>query len=412
MIKYKDNSYTKYLKNKINKIIYDIKHGKPIIIIDDDTRENEADLFIAAKKSTTDNIAFMVRNTSGILCAPMIEKDLNRLSIPIMVNQNQEHYKTNYCVSVDAHNGITTGISAYDRCKTLHVLSDAHSKDTDINRPGHIFPLKSAKYGTLERRGHTESATDLLNLSKIDSKVGVISELINYNGSVKNREEAKQFAAKHRLNIIYIKEIVYYRWITEHIITHIGSAKLPTKYGHFDVHAFKNIVNNKEYTALTCGDYVNGSNVLVRIHSECLTGNVYHSLRCDCDNQLIQSMRIINNNKCGVIVYATDHEGRGIGIGNKILAYTLQDQGMDTVEANYKLGFKDDIRDYNVASQIIKSLKIESIVLLTNNYNKSRALSNYGIKVNSISDITTKPNRYNIDYMRIKQQKMNHKMDI
>ncbi|MFA5879325.1 MAG: bifunctional 3,4-dihydroxy-2-butanone-4-phosphate synthase/GTP cyclohydrolase II [Candidatus Margulisiibacteriota bacterium] len=392
----------------IEEALKDFSLGKMLIVIDDEDRENEGDLILAADFATPEAINFMISNAKGLVCLPSDESLLNKLNIKEMVEENKDTFKTAFTVSIDASSKhkVTTGISAFDRAKTIKIFIDPKSTSEDFLTPGHIFPLKAKKMGVLSRAGHTEAAVDLAKLANL-TPAGVICEIIKDNGEMARVPDLIKFSEKHNLKIITIKDLISYKIKTEHFIKLTGKANLPTIFGDFEIFCYEDIINKVNHLALVKGDITNEKNVLVRVHSECLTGDVFHSLRCDCGEQLQSALQLISDHKSGVLLYMRQ-EGRGIGIANKIKAYHLQDQGLDTVEANIKLGFAPDLRDYGVGAQILLDLGIKSIDLLTNNPKKIIGLDGFGLKINKRVPIVIKPNDHNYKYLSTKKKKLGH----
>lgn len=391
----------------IESAIEDIKIGKPVIVVDDENRENEGDLIIAAAKANSENIGFMIRYTSGILCVPMLETDLERLNLPMMVEANTEKHRTAFTVSVDAKGSTTTGISAKDRCTTIHTLINPQTEPEDLLRPGHVFPLKCKNGGVLKRAGHTEASIDLAVLAGL-FPAAVLAEIINENGSVSSRQEIEKFSEEHHLKVICIADLVRFRLRHEKLVVRDTTTKIPTKFGEFTAHSYTSLLDNTEHVALVKGDLNLQKDVLVRVHSECLTGDVFGSRRCDCGNQLELALEKIAQEECGVLVYLRGHEGRGIGLKHKLRAYNLQDQGCDTVEANQKLGFPIDSREYGVGAQILVDLGVTSMRLMTNNPAKYSGLSGYGLEIVHRIPLFSQPTVENLKYLMTKKQKMGH----
>lgn len=394
--------------NSIDQAIADIAAGKIVIVVDDEGRENEGDLVMAADMVSPEAINFMIRHGKGLVCAPVSEEVLQRLDIDDMVKVNTEYMRTAFTVSVDAHpkHGTTTGISAADRAKTIKILIDAGSKPQDLVRPGHIFPLKAAKGGVLRRAGHTEAAVDLAELAGC-SKAGVICEIIAESGEMARTPELQSFAAQYGLKIITMAALISYRLRRERFVKRVAEFDFPTAHGHFEGIGYLNTLDNKEHVAIVKGNVRGRENVLVRVHSECLTGDVLGSLRCDCGPQLHEALKAIEQSGCGVVLYIRQ-EGRGIGLLNKLKAYALQDDGADTVEANIKLGFPPDLRDYGVGAQILSDLGLTSIRLLTNNPKKVVGLEGYGIHITGREPLQIPANPHNQAYLRTKVSKMGH----
>lgn len=394
--------------HNIKDIIKDIKHGKMVIVIDDEGRENEGDLIIAASKVTPEHINFMAKHGRGLICVPMEGKRLDELNIHPMATEKPDPYSTAWTISVDAKHGITTGISAYDRAHTIKVLINPKSKASDLIRPGHIFPLRAVEGGVLVRAGHTEASVDLCKLAQA-YPAGVICEIMNEDGTMARTPELVKFAKQHNLKICTIADLIEYRRKSEKLIKRLAETILPTKFGNFRLIAYESSIDNQHHLALILGG-VKDKNVLVRVHSECLTGDVFHSLRCDCGNQLEISMEMISKAKKGVVLYMSQ-EGRGIGLIGKIKAYKLQDEGLDTVEANKALGFEPDLRDYGIGAQILVDLGIKEINLLTNNPRKIVGLEGYGIKINKRIPIETAPHSFNRKYLKTKKKKLGHVLE-
>ena len=395
--------------SSIEEAIKDIKEGKFVIIVDDEDRENEGDLAIAAEKVTTEAVNFMVKYARGLVCLPVKGERLDELEIPMMVSHNTSKFTTAFTVSIEAKHGVTTGISAKDRAETIKAVINPETKPSDIARPGHIFPLRAREGGVLVRTGHTEAIVDLAKMAGL-YPAGVICEIMSEDGTMARLPELKEIAEKFGIKIVSIADLITYRRRHEKLVRRVAEAKLPTKYGEFKIVAYKSDMDADQHVALVMGDIENGEPVLARVHSECLTGDVFDSLRCDCGEQLDHAMRMIAEEKRGVLLYMRQ-EGRGIGIHNKICAYELQDNGLDTVEANLSLGFPADLRDYGIGAQILNDLKLSKIRLLTNNPKKVIGLEGYGLEVVETVPIIIKPNQYNKRYLETKKEKMGHKLD-
>jgi 3,4-dihydroxy 2-butanone 4-phosphate synthase/GTP cyclohydrolase II len=388
-----------------------IARGEAVIVVDDANRENEGDLIIAAEKTTPETMAFMVRHTSGVICMPLEGRRLDELQLPMMVSENTTAYRTAFTVSVDAKRGTTTGISAADRAATVHALIDPTSRPEDLARPGHIFPLRYREGGVLKRAGHTEAAVDLARLAGL-SPAGVLAEIVNDDGTMSRLPELERFAAEHGLELISIADLIRYRRHREKLVRRISEARIPTKYGEFTAYVFESLLDGTEHMAFVRGEVAGKQNVLVRVHSECLTGDVFGSIRCDCGLQLDLALERVAMEDEGVIVYLRGHEGRGIGLGHKLRAYTLQDQGRDTVEANVELGFPIDSREYGIGSQILVDLGITTMRVMTNNPAKYGGLEGYGLEIVERVPLRSHPTDENIAYLRAKQEKMGHLLEI
>ncbi len=388
-----------------------IKRGELVIVVDDEDRENEGDLITAAEVVTPENMAFMIRYTSGVICMPMEGDRLDQLRLPLMVADNTESQRTAFTVSVDARNNTTTGISAADRCTTIHAMLDEATRPEDLARPGHIFPLRYREGGVLKRAGHTEAAVDLARMAGF-RPAGVLAEVVNDDGTMARMPELTKFAEEHGLLIISIADLIRYRRHREKLVRRVSEARIPTKHGDFTAYVFESIIDGTEHMAFVYGDVAGHDNTLVRVHSECLTGDVFGSMRCDCGLQLDLAMETIAKEGAGVVVYLRGHEGRGIGLGHKIRAYTLQDQGRDTVEANVELGFPADSREYGIGSQMLVDLGVSTMRIMTNNPSKYGGLEGYGLEIVERVPLHVLPNEENIRYLRTKQEKMGHLLDI
>lgn len=395
--------------DEIEDAIADIRIGKPVVVVDDEERENEGDLIFAAQLATNELMGFMVRHTSGVICVPMMGDWLDRLNIPMMTQVNEEKLKTAYTVSVDSAEGIATGISAADRALTVRKLADPQTQAKDFKRPGHIFPLRAVAGGVLRRSGHTEAAVDLARLAGLHP-VGVICELVHDDGSVMRAEACREFADSHHLKMISIADLIHYIRKTEKQVERVAQSKLPTKFGEFQAVGFKSLVDGVEHVALVKGDIGDGEKVLVRVHSECLTGDALGSLRCDCGPQLEAALERVALEGRGVVLYMRGHEGRGIGLLRKLQAYELQEQGLDTVEANLHLGMPADSRDYGIGAQILVELGVKSMKLLTNNPAKRAGLEGYGLSIFERVPLEIAPSKDNITYLRTKRDKLGHEL--
>ena len=392
--------------NSIESVIADVQAGKMVIVVDDADRENEGDLILAAEFVTPEAVNFMAKHGRGLICVPTTSERLQQLGIERMVRQNRETFKTDFQVSVDATHGITTGISAADRAKTIKTMADPTAVPEDLVQPGHVFPLRARPGGVLQRAGHTEAAVDLARLAG-SRPITVICEIMSDDGSMARLDELQKFAKKHRLKICTIADLIHYRRTREKLVERMEVVKMPTDYGEFDLYLYRSKVDGQHHLALVCGEVAGKENVLVRVHSECLTGDVFGSRRCDCGPQLQQAMRQVAEAGRGVIVYMRQ-EGRGIGLAPKIKAYKLQEQGYDTVEANQKLGFGMDLREYGLGAQILADLGLRTIRLLTNNPKKVVGLEGYGLKIVEQVPIQVNPNPHNARYLDTKREKLGH----
>jgi 3,4-dihydroxy 2-butanone 4-phosphate synthase/GTP cyclohydrolase II len=395
----------------IENAIEAVARGDAVVVVDDANRENEGDLIVAAEKMTPEMMGFMVRHTSGVICMPLEGIRLDELQLPMMVADNTTAYRTAFTVSVDAKQGTTTGISAADRARTVDALIDDRTKPEDLARPGHIFPLRYREGGVLKRAGHTEAAVDLARLAGL-RPAGVLAEVVNDDGTMARLPELERFATEHDLQLISIADLIRYRRHREKLVRRISEARIPTKYGDFTAYVFESLLDGTEHMAFVRGEVAGKSNVLVRVHSECLTGDVFGSIRCDCGLQLDLALERVALEGEGVIVYLRGHEGRGIGLGHKLRAYTLQDQGRDTVEANVELGFPIDSREYGIGSQILVDLGITTMRVMTNNPAKYGGLEGYGLEIVERVPLRAHPTNENIAYLRAKQEKMGHLLEI
>lgn len=391
----------------IEEILDDIRKGKPVIVVDDENRENEGDLVVAAQFASPQIINFMIKEGRGLVCVPLTEERIKALKLDLITpfGDKEDFFKTGWCMSVDAARGITTGISAYDRAQTVKVLISPETKPEDLIRPGHVFPLKARKGGVLVRAGHTEAAVDLARLAGL-YPAGVICEIIKDDGSMARLLDLIDFSRRHNLKICTIAALIEYRRKREKLIELVEKVKMPTNYGYFQLYLYRSLIDNTEHIALVKGD-VKDKPILVRVHSECLTGDVFGSHRCDCGQQLDVALKMISQEGKGILLYMRQ-EGRGIGLVNKIKAYALQDQGLDTVEANHALGFSADLRDYGIGAQILVDLGVREIRLLTNNPRKIIGLEGYGLKIVERIPINLGSNVYNKSYLDTKKTKLDH----
>ena len=392
----------------IEQAIEDIRNGRIVIVADDEDRENEGDLICAAEKATPELINFMAKHGRGLICLALTAERVDRLGLFPMAETNPDEYRTAYTVSIDASPrfGVTTGISAHDRSTTIRVAVDPETAPGDLRHGGHVFPLRAREGGVLQRVGHTEAAVDLARLAGL-TPAGVICEILNEDGTTSKRPQLEKFATEHKLTFVTVAQLVAHRLKTERLVHRVAEARLPTEHGEWKVVGYRNDVDEHEHVALVYGELGDGENVMARMHSKCLTGDVFHSLRCDCGWQLHEAMRMIAADGRGVIVYL-DQEGRGIGLLNKLKAYELQDRGADTVEANERLGFKADLREYGIGAQILLDLGLKSIRPITNNPRKMVGLEGYGLRVNERVSIVQPTHEENAGYMQTKRDKLGH----
>ncbi len=391
----------------IEEAIEAIRRGEMVIVVDDEDRENEGDLVMAAEKVTPEAINFMARYGRGLICVPLTEERADELGLrPMVSGTTDDARETNFTVSVDARYGITTGISAHDRALTIQLLANPDTGPRDFVQPGHVFPLRAKPGGVLRRAGHTEAGVDLARLAGL-YPAAVICEIMNDDGTMARLPQLQEFAKRHNLKLISIADLIRYRAKREKLVRREAEAELPTEFGHFRIIAYSNDVDGKEHVALVKGEVAGKENVLVRVHSECLTGDTFLSKRCDCGLQLHEALRRIEQEGCGVLLYIRQ-EGRGIGLLNKIKAYALQDQGLDTVEANRRLGFREDLRDYGIGAQILKDLGLTTIRLLTNNPKKVVGLEGYGLRITQQIPLEVPPNEHNWRYLITKKEKLGH----
>jgi 3,4-dihydroxy 2-butanone 4-phosphate synthase/GTP cyclohydrolase II len=393
--------------DSIERAVADIAAGRMVIVVDDEDRENEGDLVMAAARATPESMAFIIKHTSGVVCVPMTGAHLDRLALPPMTSINEDRKGTAYSVSVDARDGVTTGISAADRARTARVLADSATEPYEITRPGHVFPLRAVEGGVLRRPGHTEAAVDLATMAGL-SPSGVIAEIVNDDGSMARLPELAAFAKVHSLALISIADLIAHRRRTETLVERMAETQLPTAHGHFRAFGYRSTLDGQEIVAMVAGQIGDGQDVLVRVHSECLTGDVFGSQRCDCGPQLDAALAAVKAEGRGVVLYVRGHEGRGIGLLHKLQAYQLQDGGHDTVDANLELGLPADSRDYGTGAQVLADLGVHSMRLLTNNPAKRAGLEGYGLRITERVPLPIHPTEHNLAYLRTKRDRMGH----
>lgn len=396
--------------NSIPELIADIKAGKMVILMDDEDRENEGDLVCAAEFASAETVNFMAKHGRGLICLAMSPEMIDRLKLPLMVSKNASPFGTNFTVSIEARTGVTTGISAHDRARTIQVAVDEKSGPQDLVSPGHIFPLRAEPGGVLKRAGQTEGSVDLARLAGCQS-AGVICEILKEDGSMARRDDLLVFAKEHGLKIGSVADLIAYRMHTESLVKEECVAKIPTSFGEFEMHVFSNSLDQVQHVALVRGKISPDTASLVRVHSECLTGDLFQSERCDCGDQLEAALRQIGKSDSGVLLYLRQ-EGRGIGLVNKLKAYQLQDEGMDTVEANHKLGFKADLRDYGIGAQILRHLQVRKMRLLTNNPRKIVGLEGYGMELTERVPLEMPSRKNNLRYLEAKKSKLGHLLNL
>ena len=397
--------------DNVTRAVADIAAGRPVVVVDDADRENEGDIIFAASKATPELLAFMIRHTSGVICVPMTGEMLDRLQLPLMTSQNAERMRTAYTISVDARDGVTTGISAADRARTIRTLADSATEPYEIVRPGHVFPLRYTPGGVLRRPGHTEAAVDLARLAGL-TPAGVLAEIVNDDGTMARLPQLRAFADEHGLALISIEQLIGYRRQHERVVNRVVETRLPNEFGEWRALGYQNAVDGTEHLALVFGDLTApGPDPLVRMHSECLTGDVFGSHRCDCGTQLEAAMAAIAAEGRGAVLYLRGHEGRGIGLLSKLRAYQLQDGGADTVDANTELGLPVDAREYSTGAQMLTDLGIYALRLLTNNPAKVDGLARFGIKVTGRVALPSLPTAHNLRYLTAKRDRLGHQID-
>jgi 3,4-dihydroxy 2-butanone 4-phosphate synthase/GTP cyclohydrolase II len=388
-----------------------VRDGRMIIIVDDEDRENEGDLMVAAEKATPEIVNFMARHGRGLICLPLTRERLEELQLPLMVTDNTARFQTAFTVSIDAKRDVTTGISAHDRARTILAAVDPATKPEDLARPGHVFPLQAVEGGVLSRAGQTEAAVDLARLAGL-APAGVICEVMNEDGSMARMPQLEEISRRFGIPILTIADLIRYRMQHETLVRKLEETDLPTSRGHFRIHVYEDMIRGDHHVALVKGDVGGGEPLLVRAHSQCLTGDTFGSARCDCGEQLRLSMEMIEKEGRGVVLYILNHEGRGIGLANKIRAYAIQDEGADTVEANRRLGFQTDQRDYGIGAQILVALGVRRLRLITNNPRKFIGLTGYGLEIVERVPLEVPPNACNLRYLKTKKEKMGHILDL
>lgn len=392
--------------NSVEEALKDLASGKMIVVMDDEDRENEGDLICSSELCTPDMVNFMATHGKGLICVAITKERAEELELNMMVREGSALHDTKFTVSVDLVHGTSTGISSFDRAATIRALADSAAKPKDFARPGHIFPLIAVPGGVLRRSGHTEATVDLMKLAGLKPS-GVLCEIINEDGTMARKPQLEEFAVKHNLKITTVKDLIAYKLKTDSLVNCVATAAIPSEFGDFKFKVYENVVDGKEHVALVKGEWTADEPILVRVHSECLTGDVFGSLRCDCGPQLHRALAKIEENGKGILLYMRQ-EGRGIGLINKIKAYALQEQGRDTVEANVELGFKPDARDYGVGAQILRDLGVKKMTLLTNNPRKRVGLESYGIEVVGLEPIEIESNENNENYLKTKKYKLGH----
>jgi 3,4-dihydroxy 2-butanone 4-phosphate synthase/GTP cyclohydrolase II len=391
----------------IERAIAEVKAGRAVVVVDDEDRENEGDLIFAAQRATPELVGFMIRHTSGFICVSMMGAELDRLGLPLMTVRNEDSFRTAYTVTVDARSGVTTGISAADRARTIKVLVDSATEPYELVRPGHVVPLRYREGGVLVRPGHTEAAVDLARLAGL-TPAGALCELVNDDGSMMRLPELTAFAREHGLALITIADLIAYRRRNEATVTRVAETRLPTRFGDFRAYGYRDQLDGAEHVAMVYGDIGDGADMLVRVHSECLTGDVFGSLRCDCGPQLDAALEKVAGEGRGIVLYMRGHEGRGIGLVHKLQAYQLQDAGHDTVDANLELGLPADARDYGTGAQILVDLGVRSMRLITNNPAKRAGLEGYGLTITDRVPLPIRPTADNLRYLQTKRDRMGH----